>query len=115
MQGSTFLCTRIRSFSTRSAVFRIDYFVDCFLVPRTSGVQLSCISISTLKTEQKGSFSLLMHISLYPVFLQVVAPRGLLPLVIFGFYTVVGSDRIGDRSWKLAYLEPYRDLAEHKH
>ena len=34
---------------------------------------------------------------------------------LFGFYTVVGSDRIGDRSWKLAYLEPYRDLAEHKH
>ena len=80
MQGSTFLCTRIRSFSTRSAVIRIDYFVDHFLVPRTSGVQLSCISISTFK---KRSVSLLMHISLYPVFLQVVAPRGPLPLESF--------------------------------
>ena len=70
MQGSTFLCTRIRSFSTRSAVIRIDYFVDCFLVPRTSGVQLSCISISTLKTKdtKRIIFVIDAHFSLSCVF-----------------------------------------------
>ena len=91
MQGSTFLCTRIRSFSTRSAVIRIDYFVDHFLVPRTS-VQLSCISISTFK---KISFAIDAHFSLSCVFTSSCPSGPSSVTVIFGFYTVFGSDRIG--------------------